>query len=412
MRTILRTAAFGLVVLGSVAWALAQPPDDDGAPGRGGRGFGGPPPLPDPARMTEHAFGFDADRDGKLTKEEFRKFAEDFASRMPGLPPGGPGELGDEPEPERGPDRERPKAQASGSMTPNVKITERNGFRYIDSNGIPNHETGKFPNRGNPNRISPQSYHYRIPLEPRKSERSLRARILGVALNGIPFDPGTAELWNGDPMWRYDALSGKINLGVDSSNAHVQPSGAYHYHALPIGLIKKLGKPDEMVMVGYAADGYPIYNQFGHTDPKDLNSPLKKLRSSYQLKKGTRPGGDEGPGGKYDGTFNQDWEYIAGAGDLDECNGRVAVTAEYPRGIYQYVITEQFPFVSRLYRGVPDPSFQMGGPPPGRGGPGGPGGPGGRGGPGGGMNRRRAGGPGGPGGGGRPPGGAGPEGPE
>ena len=50
----------------------------------------------------------------------------------------------------------------------------------------------------------------------------------GVALNGVPFDPGTAEYWENDRSsdWRYDALSGKINLGLDQNNAHVQPNGA------------------------------------------------------------------------------------------------------------------------------------------------------------------------------------------
>ena len=39
----------------------------------------------------------------------------------------------------------------------------------------------------------------------------------GVAINGVPFDPGAAEWWNNDPAsgWQYEALSGKINLGMD-----------------------------------------------------------------------------------------------------------------------------------------------------------------------------------------------------
>ena len=49
-----------------------------------------------------------------------------------------------------------------------VEITEKDGFRNIKANGIPNHETGRFPNFGNPNRISGQNYNFRIPLEPKK----------------------------------------------------------------------------------------------------------------------------------------------------------------------------------------------------------------------------------------------------
>ena len=58
------------------------------------------------------------------------------------------------------------------------------------------------------------------------------------------------------------------------------------------------------------------------------------------------------PGGKYDGTFTADYEYVAGSGDLDECNGRFGVTPEYPQGIYYYCITEEFPQLARQWRGT------------------------------------------------------------
>jgi hypothetical protein len=45
-----------------------------------------------------------------------------------------------------------------------------------------------------------------------------------------------------------------------------------------------------MVLVGYTADGFPIYVQ------------SQTLRSSYQVKRGQRP---SGPGVSYDGTFVQ-----------------------------------------------------------------------------------------------------------
>lgn len=265
------------------------------------------------------------------------------------------------------------------SIPNEVTAREDDNYRYVMSNGIPNHDPGQFPNRGNPNRISTQRYQFRLPLHPEPAQRPIDAGGMpfGVALNGVPFDPGTAELWRNDPNWRYDALSGKINLGLDSSNAHVQPNGAYHYHGLPNGLINAIGVSDAMVKVGYAADGFPIYNVNGYSDPDDPKSPLKKLHSSYRLIEGMRPGGDAGPGGRYDGTFNQDYEYVAGAGDLDECNGRMAVTPESDTPTYHYVITEEFPFISRMFKGNPDPSFRRRGPggPPGRNGPPGRGGP-------------------------------------
>ncbi|MBX7170534.1 MAG: YHYH protein [Pyrinomonadaceae bacterium] len=253
--------------------------------------------------------------------------------------------------------------------TNQVEITEKDGYRLIKSNGIPNHDTGRFPNAHNPNTISAQKYNFRVPLEPKKNERSTFAPLFGVALNGIPFDPGTAELWNNDFNWRYEALTGGIDLGVDSSNAHVQPTGAYHYHGIPVGLVKKLGGEGKVVLIGYASDGFPIYSQFGYTNPNDANSAVKELKGSYRIKEGNRP--ENAPNGKYNGTFVHDWEYVAGLGDLDECNGRFGVTPEYPKGVYHYYLTKSYPFIPRCTMGTPDQSFRKMGPPPGGRGPGG-----------------------------------------
>ncbi|QXD24773.1 YHYH protein [Opitutia bacterium ISCC 51] len=178
----------------------------------------------------------------------------------------------------------------------------------------------------------------------------------GVAINGVPFDPGTAEYWRGDmdSGWIYDALSGNINLGIDSSNGHVQPTGAYHYHGIPNGLVKLSDNSQGMILVGYASDGFPVYAFHGYNDPSDKKSALTKAKPSFKLKEGIRP---DGPKGYYDGTFVQDWEYVEGYGDLDECNGRFGVTPEYPEGIYHYYLTETYPFIPRYTRGEPDPSF-------------------------------------------------------
>lgn len=286
------------------------------------------------------------------------------------------------------------EAQAMGARDETasvITIAQRGEYRYITANGLPDHEPGQFPNRGNPNRITEQKYELRVPLKPEAAKKPTEVERMefGIAINGVKFDPGTAEYWKNDRRsgWRYEAKSGKINLGLDDSNAHVQPNGAYHYHGLPDGLIERKGGIRQMLLLGYAADGFPIYGPYAYSDANDAKSELKQLKASYQVKQGKRA---DGPGGTYDGTYVQDYEYIEGKGDLDECNGRVGVTPEYPEGTYYYVLTDSYPFVPRLFRGTPDDSFRKGGP----GSPGGPGGgPGGRGGP--------------PPGGGRPPSGGG-----
>ena len=262
---------------------------------------------------------------------------------------------------------------------PRVSITEKNGKRIIQSNGIPDHETGQFPNQGNPHAIAAHKYEFQMTLNPKPEKKAipLLHALFGVAVNGVPFEAGTAEFWNGDRAWNYEAKSGKIDLGLDQNDAHVQPGGVYHYHGLPTGLVRKLGDDGtKMIHLGWAADGFPIYANKGHSDPKNLTSALIVMRSSYQLKKGERPLGKHGPGGEYDGTFTADYEYVAGSGDLDECHGRFGVTPEYPQGIYHYYITDAFPYLGRYWYGKPDDSFQKkggSGGPPRRGRRGGPG---------------------------------------
>ena len=242
-----------------------------------------------------------------------------------------------------------------------VSVTIEGDKRIIESNGIPNHAPGEFPTKGNPNAVRPLNYHFEVPANPREAKKttSVERQPFGVAINGIPFDPGTAEYWrrDRDSGWRYDALSGNIDLGIDHSNGHVQPTGAYHYHGIPNGLISTLDRSKGMILVGYAADGFPVYSEYGYINPMNADSEFVKVKPGYTLKPGQRP---NGPLGDYDGTFVEDFIHNKSTGDLDENNGRFGVTPEYPEGIYHYYLTGSYPFIPRSYKGTPDPSFERG----------------------------------------------------
>ncbi|MBU6326819.1 MAG: YHYH protein, partial [Verrucomicrobia bacterium] len=175
-------------------------------------------------------------------------------------------------------------AQPVVETKPTVSIQVDGEFRVIRSNGIPDHQPGTFPRRGNPNTIKPQSYSLRVPLHPKPAASPVHrgGYWWGVAVNGVPFEPGTAESWNNDMRsgWRYEAGTGFLNLGLDEHNAHVQPNGSYHYHALPNGLVKTLGGDEKkMLLVAWSADGFPVYTAQAHASPKDANSPLRKMKS-------------------------------------------------------------------------------------------------------------------------------------
>lgn len=239
-----------------------------------------------------------------------------------------------------------------------VEIVDQPDSKLIIGNSIPPHLVGAFPNDHNPNSIAEQELALSIPASPGIAEAITPLEIgwnFGVSVHGIHFDPIAAEFWAGDPDsgWNYYPLGGAIELGVDANLAHVQPTGAYHYHGIPFGLMElvRYSEDAHSPLVGYAADGFPIYALTGVVDGK-----RQQMNSSYRLKAGERPGGDE-PDGAYDGTFHADYEFIAGAGNLDECNGTMTVSAEYPGGTYAYFLTTGYPVVPMCWKGTPDGSF-------------------------------------------------------
>ncbi|QEL54746.1 YHYH protein [Chromobacterium paludis] len=257
-------------------------------------------------------------------------------------------------------------SESTFNSSPSVNATSTavwsctSSARQLSANGLPDHAVGTFPNVNNPNTISAQSVTPSFALSPSLSGSSKTVQPTGYALNGVKFDPATAgscdnsgscTLVGNTGSWSIEALGqSSFNFGVDSNNAHVQPNGAYHYHGMPNGLIAELGKGTAMTLVGWAEDGFPIYARYGYSSANDAASAIKTLSGSYQLK--STPDSGRPSTSLYPmGTFSQDYQYVAGSGDLDECNGRTGVTPEFPGGIYYYVITDSYPYISRCVKG-------------------------------------------------------------
>lgn len=228
-----------------------------------------------------------------------------------------------------------------------TNVTISKSERNMITNALPNHKTGAFPTKGNPNKISAQKSTYTFPLKPIYTGEPTFVRTPGVALNGVKFEPGTAEVVVCDTgeNFRIEAFQDLVNLGLDFNNAHVQPTGAYHYHGSPTSVIENLDTGQDLVHIGFAHDGFPMYY-----------SKSGAYKSGYQLKNGNREGEDctytnpknsmdVSVGGHHDGTYGSDFEYVQGYGDLDACNG---ITVD---GKYMYVVTNEFPYVSRCLMG-------------------------------------------------------------
>ena len=251
------------------------------------------------------------------------------------------------------------------SAPPDGALAADDPFRWIAAPGLPNHETGIFPNPGCPFPIREQPGRiYRVARKPVAAAELTKIGWweFGVAVNGVPFDP-SGPSWEGDADsgWQFEVTSpvATPHLGLDMQHAHVQPSGAYHYHAEAPGLLAALASHEAieagtMLLAGWAADGFPIYAGYGHAAAMDPESPLVELHSGYRLRSGAR---QSGPGGTHDGTFVEDYLYDPSKDALDEANGRFGVTPEYPDGTYHYMLTAAFPYIPRLFRGTPDPTF-------------------------------------------------------
>ena len=256
-------------------------------------------------------------------------------------------------------------------------ITTSGDLRKITANNIPQHDVGLFgnsPGALNPNSITEQNSRYDIDLAPSMANSKTYllnngpAYSFGILLNGVEVDPVAAEPWphtkpvTNSHNWDWNLEATMVDIGLDCNTAHVQPTGKYHYHGVPKLYLESItSNSNEMLHVGWAADGYPIYYAYGFSSADDNSSSMKILSSSYQLKSGERPGdGDSAPCGSYTGVYSADYEYVEGLGDLDECNGREGVTPEFPEGTYYYVITNEFPGVPRCFVGTPSNDFKIG----------------------------------------------------
>lgn len=222
-------------------------------------------------------------------------------------------------------------------------VTREGNMTCISSNGAPNQEMGRFPNRANPNSFREQNLRFCFPTEPGMAETITNGLMtVGVSITGVAIRPYTAGYFDPDGRrgishdpssgWRQQAMHDPRSLGMDDQNAHVDRSGLYHYHGASSDLLASQGG----TLIGYAPDGYEIqYN------PR-IAAP------SWQLKTGTRP---TAPFGDYGGAFEEDFEYLPGSGTLDSCNGAVV------NGTYTYFATDTYPYFPRCFKGVVNPQF-------------------------------------------------------
>ena len=255
--------------------------------------------------------------------------------------------------------------------------------RVVYSNNYPNHNFNYVEDR------IPNPYYrvYKFDLKPKLSgevtsltrANGRPVNFFGIALNGVYMMPAPAtpfifeDVNTGEYNWDWvfepttNIGDGRDFVALDCASAHVNPNSGYHYHGNMYEYVEELEQgistlntpTAEVLQVGWAADGFPVLYRFG----PDKEGNIKEMFPSFQLKSGLRPGdGISAPCGSYSGKYTNDFGYVAGKGDLDECNGiEASITLNTAQGEetfdYYYVVTQDFPQISRCIKGNFNDSF-------------------------------------------------------
>lgn len=244
---------------------------------------------------------------------------------------------------------ERVLQRASAEQQANIAIKTTKLFRYIKFNSTPDMSLIGFPRAANKGAPESQRYTLRAALNPLYTKslpsQSQQTELpFGIALNGVLITRGPDDYW-------------KINNHPISKNTLLN----LRHRNLP-------------TLIGYAADGFPVYGPFGYKHADDSKSELIVLKPSFRVRKGKRVTPDKKTNETKDlGTTSSadtplaenknakpicEYEYIDKLGDLDDYNGRFGVTPEYPNGTYYYVISNSYPFIPIALREEPDKTFR------------------------------------------------------
>lgn len=260
---------------------------------------------------------------------------------------------------------------------------------YVHSNGIPAYITGPFLD-GNPSIATSQNAIFRFPRVPVENTGTptptnggnIGNFINGVAMfdfrDGVAWNPNTNALCGGpgnppcpggpggSQDWNRDAIPAE-RAGFDCAKGH-PAMGNYHHHQNPSAFnldlvvisnvcdlyladgLYTIDSTQHSPLLGFAYDGFPIYGAYGFANA-DGTGGVVRMRSGYQLRSITErtthaDGTVVSTGAPINNTyplgyFREDYEFLTHAEPfyLDEHNGRVCVTPEYPDGTYAYFCT-------------------------------------------------------------------------
>lgn len=273
---------------------------------------------------------------------------------------------------------------------------------------------GTFPNSTNLNSIQAQSYNFTWPYRGGKNLPSTGTRsktpygVVGISSVGVVlFSPnaGISAAGLSSTLWTVNSIAVNI-LGEDQADGSPNQAGVYHYVDSKFisnisALMPTSVYPDgHSKIVGWSADGYPIYGPYGYSNPLNSLSTATLMISGYRpTTKANRPpartlvvngnvttsssflvysvsgvvpgmsvynnaittstkvlkvvganiylnnavsllDGDVVTAQFDIGSLVEDYDYMSQGSTLDLYNGRYCVTPDYPNGTYAYFTTQ------------------------------------------------------------------------
>jgi hypothetical protein len=260
-----------------------------------------------------------------------------------------------------------------------------NSWTYIRTKGIPAYTTGPFLD-GNPSIATAQNSIFKLPRVPQQNmgtPTNTTGGNIGLFINGVAlFDYRDGVSWRsannslgggplggmGDGVWNRDAVVAE-RAGFDCSKGH-PAMGNYHHHQNPsafrldlsvISNVCNIYAADGLYaidstrhspLIGFAYDGFPIYGAYGYKNA-DGTGGIVRMKSSYSKRNittrttyynGTSVTAGPAVSTTYPlGYFREDYQYNTTTPStpdyLDEHNGRICVTPEFPSPTYCYFAT-------------------------------------------------------------------------
>ena len=214
---------------------------------------------------------------------------------------------------------------------PEVMVECTDTELVVTSNGMPSYMFEPMT----PNGLKEQTWEWKVPLKPTLAANTTSIvdvlGTLGFTTTGLPIygpteGPQPATEAFGDPIY---------NGILDTCGGHTGRDADYHLHALYADVYCNI---TGSVIIGYALDGFPIYNPVGCLDVDCTETA--EFVSGYDMT------GDPTSYAWKAYTYNSTGKKNV----LDKCNGRIG-----PDGTYRYHATDAFPYVIGCFAGTSTP---------------------------------------------------------